>query len=146
MWNSIINSSIITVIGIVEGLIIGIIALNQYSVLSGYKMKFIFMVIITMVVFVLINSYLLRQLRSLGMFIMITVLAIYFIAMNSMSSFSNGNLINKLSPLSQIDTMMFNYLNAEHPFTTSLIILSILAIIGYLLNIFIKQFKKERLT
>ncbi|MFG0930768.1 type VII secretion protein EsaA, partial [Staphylococcus sp. 231237_7MaSpsaltlick] len=146
LWNSIINSSIITVIGIVEGLIIGIIALNQYSVLSGYKMKFIFMVIITMVVFVLINSYLLRQLRSLGMFIMITVLAIYFIAMNSMSSFSNGNLINKLSPLSQIDTMMFNYLNAEHPFTTSLIILSILAIIGYLLNIFIKQFKKERLT
>ena len=51
--------------------------MNRYQVMPGYKVKFIFMILVTMIVFVLINTYLLRQLKSIGMFIMIVILAVY---------------------------------------------------------------------
>ncbi|PVG18720.1 DUF3149 domain-containing protein, partial [Staphylococcus aureus] len=46
---------------------------------------------------------------------------------------------------SYIDNMFFNYLNAEHPIGLALVILTVLVIIGFVLNMFIKHFKKERL-
>ncbi|MBU5852957.1 hypothetical protein JVV08_19170, partial [Vibrio cholerae O1] len=52
---------------------------------------------------------------------------------------------NKISSLSYIDNMFFNYLNAEHPIGLVLVILTVLVIIGFVLNMFIKHFKKERL-
>ncbi len=39
--------------------------------------------------------------------------------------------------------MFFNYLNAEHPIGLALVILTVLVIIGFVLNMFIKHFKKE---
>ncbi|PHK48486.1 type VII secretion protein EsaA [Staphylococcus edaphicus] len=145
LWNNVITSSIVTATGLIEGIIIGVIAMNRYAILSGYRVKFMFMIIITMMVFVLINTYLLRQLKSIGMFIMIAVLALYFIVMNYLNPSGNASDLNKLSPLSYIDTMIFNYLNAEHPVGLALVILTLLAIIGFILNMFIKRFKKERL-
>lgn len=145
LWNNIITSGIIAATALIEGVIIGIIAMNRYGILSGYKLRFMFMIIITMMVFVLINTYLLRQIKSIGMFIMILVLAMYFIVMNHLNPASNSSHLNKFSPLSYIDTMIFNYLNAEHPVGVSLVILTVIAIIGFILNIIIKRFKKERL-
>ncbi|MCU5745662.1 type VII secretion protein EsaA [Staphylococcus sp. SQ8-PEA] len=145
LWNNLINAAIIATAGLVEGIIIGIIALNRYAILSGYKVRFMLMIIITMVVFVLINTYLLRQLKSIGMFIMILVLAMYFVTMNYLNPTGNNQGLNKFSPLSYIDTMIFNYLNAEDPVGLALIILAIVALMGFVLNMFIKQFKKVRL-
>lgn len=142
MWNNVIISSIITLTGLIEGVVIGLVAMNQYHVMPGYKVKFMFMVIVTMVVFVLINTYLFRQLKSIGMFIMIATLGIYFVAMNY---FNTNHTLNKCSPLSYVDTMIYNFLNAEHPVGMALIIMSVIAIIGFVINMFIKHFKKERL-
>ena len=142
MWNNVIISSIITLTGLIEGVVIGLIAMNQYHIMPGYKVKFMFMVIVTMVVFVLINTYLFRQLKSIGMFIMITTLGVYFVAMNY---FNTNHTLSKFSPLSYVDTMIYNFLNAEHPVGMSLIIMSVIAIIGFVINMFIKHFKKERL-
>ena len=145
LWNNMITSTIITTVGLLEGVVIGIIAMNRYAILSGYKMRFMFMIIITMMVFVLINTYLLRQLKSIGMFIMITVLAIYFVAMNYLNPSGNSSGLNKFSPLSYIDTMIFNYLNAEHPVGIALVILILLTIVSFIMNMCIKHFKRERL-
>ena len=145
IWNRVISSAIVTFTGMVEGLAIGLIAMNRYQVMPGYKVKFIFMILVTMVVFVLINTYLLRQLKSIGMFIMIVILAVYFIAMNYLNPSGSGSTLNRLSPLSYVDSMIYNYLNAEHPVGLALLVLSLLAIVGFVLNMFIKHFKKERL-
>ncbi|MCG7337701.1 type VII secretion protein EsaA [Staphylococcus sp. ACRSN] len=145
LWNNMITSTFITTVGLLEGVVIGIIAMNRYAILSGYKMRFMFMIIITMMVFVLINTYLLRQLKSIGMFIMITVLAIYFVAMNYLNPSGNSSGLNKFSPLSYIDTMIFNYLNAEHPVGIALVILILLTIVSFIMNMCIKHFKRERL-
>ncbi len=48
------------------------------------------MVILTMMVFVLINTYLLRQVKSIGMFLMIAALGLYFVAMNNLKAAGQG--------------------------------------------------------
>ncbi|HDH6908716.1 TPA: type VII secretion protein EsaA [Staphylococcus aureus] len=144
LWNNVITSGVIGTTGLVEGLIVGLIAMNKFHVLAGYRAKFILMVILTMMVFVLINTYLLRQVKSIGMFLMIAALGLYFVAMNNLKAAGQG-VTNKISPLSYIDNMFFNYLNAEHPIGLALVILTVLVIIGFVLNMFVKHFKKERL-
>lgn len=139
-WNKGIGAGIVTVAGLAEGLIIGLIAMNQYEVMAGYRAKFVGLIILTMIVFVLLNTYLLRQLKSIGMFIIIVILALYFIDMNR-----NNAILAAISPLSHIDKVFYNYLNAEHPVGMAMLILAVLAIIGFILNMFIKHFKKERL-
>ena len=59
--------------------------------------------------------------------------------MNNLKAAGQG-VTNKISPLSYIDNMFFNYLNAEHPISNNCTV-----IIGFVLNMFIKHFKKERL-
>ncbi|EFU84243.1 type VII secretion protein EsaA [Staphylococcus lugdunensis] len=139
-WNKGIGAGIVTIAGLAEGLIIGLIAMNQYEVMAGYRAKFVGLIILTMIVFVLLNTYLLRQLKSIGMFIIIVILALYFIDMNR-----NNAILAAISPLSHIDKVFYNYLNAEHPVGMAMLILAVLAIIGFILNMFIKHFKKERL-
>ena len=39
-----------------RGVVIGLIAMNQYHIMPGYKVKFMFMIIMTMMLFVLINT------------------------------------------------------------------------------------------
>ncbi|WP_323703684.1 type VII secretion protein EsaA [Mammaliicoccus sp. Dog046] len=143
LWNNMITSAIIGGTSIIEGMVIGFIALNRYQVMPGYQLKFMLMIIITMAVFVFINTYLLRQLKSIGMFIMIILLALYFIAIDGLGMTSST--LAQLSPLTYVDTMIYNYLNAEHPVGISLFVITVIAIIGFVLNIFVKHFKKERL-
>ncbi len=56
LWNNVITSGVIGTTGLVEGLIVGLIAMNKFHVLAGYRAKFILMVILTMMVFVLIST------------------------------------------------------------------------------------------
>ncbi|AVO03102.1 type VII secretion protein EsaA [Staphylococcus simulans] len=146
LWNKAINSGIITLFGLVEGLIIGLIAINRYSVLSGYRLKFMFMIIVTMIVFVLINTYLLRQVKVIGMLLILSVLGIYLVTMNQWTTSSDSKLsLSSFSPLTYIDTMFFNYLNAEHPVGTMLFFLVIFALIGLGLNAIVKKTNKVSL-
>lgn len=54
-------------------------------------------------------------------------------------------MINKILLLFYIDNMFFNYLNVEYFIGLVLVILIVFVIIGFVLNMFIKYFKKERL-
>lgn len=83
-WNNVIMLGVIGIIGLVEGLIVGLIVMNKFYVLVGYRVKFILMVILIMMVFVFINMYLLRQVKFIGMFLMIVVLGLYFVVMNNL--------------------------------------------------------------
>ena len=57
------------------------------------------------------------------MFIIIVILALYFIDMNR-----NNAILARFSPLSHIDKVFYNYLNAEHPVGMAMLILAVLAI------------------
>lgn len=146
LWNKAINSGSIAIVGLIEGVIIGLFAMNQYSVMPGYRMKFLLMVMLTMVVFVLINTYLLRQIKAIGMMVILTVLGIYLIAMNQWTSSTKGESLSAISPLSYIDTMFFNYLNAEHPVGAMIFFLVIFALIGLGLNALVKKLGKASLS
>ncbi len=76
---------------------------------------------------------------------MIAALGLYFVAMNNLKAAGQG-VTNKISPLSYIDNMFFNYLNAEHPIGLALVILTVLVIIGFVLNMFIKHFREREIN
>ena len=142
LWNNIVVSGVITGVALIEGLIIGIIALNKYGVLSGYRMTFFWMVLLVMVVFVLWNTYLLRQLKVIGMFVMLMLLITYFMTMTQLRAVDTNSVLSKISPLSRIDTLFYNYLNAEHTVAGAILTLILFIVVGFILNMFIKSFKK----
>ncbi|UEX90022.1 hypothetical protein LN051_10885 [Staphylococcus ratti] len=145
VWNSVVNTALISAIAAVEGIIIGLVAMNQFDILDGYRLKFILMVLVTMGAFVLMNTYLFRQLRTIGMFIMLAFLAIYFVAMNQVGISPTQTTIGKVSPLSYIDAAFFNFLNGEQSVVFVMVLLGVIAITAFLLNLVIKPITKVRL-
>lgn len=145
IWNSIAVAGVISGVALLEGLVIGLVAMNQFEILEGYRLKFIVMVVLTMSAFVLVNTYLLRQIRTIGMLMMLGILAIYFVAMNQLGQGSTQTTLGKISPLSYVDAAYFNFLNAEQSTLLVVILLLVISIIGFLLNLVIKPLKKVRL-
>ena len=62
-WWKGIGAGIVTVAGLAEGLIIGLIAMNQYEVMAGYRAKFVGLIILTMIVFVLPQYVLIETIK-----------------------------------------------------------------------------------
>ncbi|AJC97014.1 type VII secretion protein EsaA [Staphylococcus hyicus] len=145
IWNSIAVAGVISGVALLEGLVIGLVAMNQFEILEGYRLKFIVMVVLTMSAFVLVNTYLLRQIRTIGMLMMLGILAIYFVAMNQLGQGSAQTTLGKISPLSYVDAAYFNFLNAEQSTLLVVILLFVITIIGFLLNLVIKPLNKVRL-
>ena len=145
LWNSVITTGVILGIAILEGAIIGLIAMQQFDILEGYRLKFLFMVVVTMCAFILIHTYLFRQLRVIGMFIVTLILALYFMAMSQFGTSPTETRLGKISPLSYIDAAFFNFLNAEQSVALVVSLLGVIAIIGFLLNLVIKPLTKVRL-
>ncbi|UXU54856.1 hypothetical protein MUA11_11305 [Staphylococcus agnetis] len=145
IWNSVVVTAVISGIAMLEGFVIGLVAMNQFDILEGYRLKFVMMVVLTMCAFVLVNTYLLRQIRTIGMCLMLIVLAIYFVAMNQLGASPTQTTLGKISPLSYVDAAYFNFLNAEQSTLLVVILLFVITIIGFLLNLVIKPLTKVRL-
>lgn len=145
IWNSVAVTAVISGIAVLEGFVIGLVAMNQFDILEGYRLKFVMMVVLTMCAFVLVNTYLLRQIRTIGMCLMLIVLAIYFVAMNQLGASPTQTTLGKISPLSYVDAAYFNFLNAEQSTLLVVILLFVITIIGFLLNLVIKPLTKVRL-
>lgn len=145
LWNSVLITGVILGLAILEGAIVGLIAMQQFDILEGYRMKFLLMVVVTMCAFVLIHTYLFRQLRVIGMFIVTLILALYFMTMSQFATTPTQTLFGKISPLSYIDAAFFNFLNAEQSVALVMVLLVVIAMIGFLLNLIIKPLTKVRL-
>ncbi|ARJ50993.1 type VII secretion protein EsaA [Staphylococcus lutrae] len=145
MWNHVITTGIISSVAIIEGLIVGLIAMKQFDVLDGYRLKFVLMVLLTMCALILVNTYLLRQLRTIGLMVMFAVLAIYFVAMNQLGTNPTQTTLGKISPLSYIDAAFFNFLNSEQSAVFVIGLLFVIVIIGFLLNLVVRPLTKVRL-
>lgn len=128
--------TIITVaLGIVEGLVFGLVT-NQFFEFSGsHLIGWIGLLTLTHTAIVLLATYLLRQLKMLGMFVLLMILSIYLL----LSSSLNAGLArwNKYSPLQYVEKALNQFVNGENSygwFAISMLILIILSVIG---NLFI---------
>lgn len=144
IWNRILFTGIIAGIALLESLIIGMFATHAFAIVPGYKTKFMIITIVVMLLFVLVTTYLLRQLRSIGMLISMVMLGLYFVTLNSFTSTTSTSSVSKYSPINYIDTMIYHFLNQDRPINVAFIIIVLFMLLALGLNIVVKRIAKRR--
>jgi hypothetical protein len=125
-------------IGFVEGILIGI--LSGYILQLDIKKLIVWIGLITLVMLtmLLISSYLLRQLKMIGMFILLTIFSLYLFLTESVG-LASGQVegLRMYSPLQHIETLLTNIVQglAVNPLTT--FILVTLMLIGVIANLLV---------
>ncbi|MEH7118618.1 type VII secretion protein EsaA [Neobacillus vireti] len=126
-------------VGIVEGLVIGL--------MSGYLLKineekfilWVGLIVLIMLTIVLAATYLLRQLKMAGMFILLGILSLYLFLTESIGlQFNPSSLAAKLrdySPLQYIETLLMKFgsgTDGNNMVIISLFILTVISLVGHL--------------
>ena len=99
------------------------------------------LIILLTVTSLLIATYLLRQLKMIGMFILLTIFSLYLLLTKSLGfRFENKHLaetLQKLSPLQYIETLLTNILEGKAVALLIIAILALIGIAGFVLNLFV---------
>ncbi|PQZ47283.1 type VII secretion protein EsaA [Bacillus sp. MYb209] len=135
-------------IGIVEGILIGGI--------SGYLLKishaefpvWISMFTSIMLVLVLISGYLLRQMKMVGMFILLATFSLYLFLTDAvglnLDKMSTAAKIREFSPLQYIEIMITGFANDRANWPTIMYSLMAAVVIGLVVNLFvIRKYRAE---
>lgn len=135
-------------IGIVEGILIGGI--------SGYLLKishaefpvWISMYTTIMLVLVLISGYLLRQMKMVGMFILLAMFSLYLFLTDAvglnLDKMSTAAKIREFSPLQYIEIMITDFANDRANWSTIMYSLMAAVVIGLVVNLFvIRKYRAE---
>lgn len=125
-------------LGVLEGLVIGLVS----AYLLGTEIKLILwasLMILIMLTMVLVFTYLLRQLKMIGMFILLIVMSMYLFLTDALtSSLSGMEALRDYSPLHYADTLLTNAMQGGSDYlfiVLSMIGMVLLAAFGNLLVI-----------
>ncbi|MEN2768993.1 type VII secretion protein EsaA [Ornithinibacillus xuwenensis] len=125
-------------IGIVEGIIIGLMSSYFLQIVAGSMIIWTLFLSAVMVVMLLIATYLLRQLKMVGMFLLLIVLSLYLFSSNAIGT--GIEAINKLkafSPLQYVDTLLQQIIQGNPNYALATLFLLGLLIVGILANLFV---------
>ncbi|MED3653952.1 hypothetical protein P4489_06325 [Heyndrickxia sporothermodurans] len=139
-------------IGIVEGILTGLLSGYLLEIVEGKFMLWIGLITIIMVTMLLVATYLLRQLKMLGMFLLLASLSLYLFLTEALGlhfdKMSIAAKIKEFSPLQYIEKLVMGF--ADRAANNQSIIICLFAIIvislvGHLfvLNRFGKSEEKE---
>lgn len=134
-------------IGVVEGLVIGLTA--GYLLGIGGERLFLWVGLITLIMpaMLLIATYLLRQLKMIGMFILLIILSLYLFLTDALTvSLSQMETVRMFSPLQHIETLIANVVNGTANSVLGLAILAGIALIGAAANLFVLHPKEREET
>jgi uncharacterized phage infection (PIP) family protein YhgE len=97
-------------IGLVEGLVIGIVSGNLLNIASDKFLLWVAIIVLAMLAMLLVATYLLRQLKMIGMFVLLIVLSLYLFSTEALGSdfdkLSLASTIRKYSPLQYIESLI----------------------------------------
>lgn len=130
-------------IGVVEGLVICVISGYSLQISQAKLMQWIGLVVLMMVTMLLLATYLLRQLKMIGMFILLMVLTLYLVLTNALSGESKFNMLQQLSPLQHVELMLTRFMQASSGYLYVVISLAGLLVIGLIANLFVLHRSKE---
>lgn len=101
---------IVACIGLVEGIVIGILSGYLLSISQAHIVIWTIMITLTTVTMLFIATYLLRQLKMVGMFILLVVLSIYLFFTEALGfGFDKVSFVKNLrmfSPLQYVETLL----------------------------------------
>ncbi|SFD42734.1 type VII secretion protein EsaA, N-terminal domain-containing protein [Bacillus sp. 491mf] len=135
-------------IGIVEGILIG--GISGYLLKIGHAKFLVWISIftITMLVLVLISGYLLRQMKMIGMFILLATFSLYLFLTDAvglnLDKMSTAAKIREFSPLQYIESMLTGFANDRADSLTIMYGLIAFAVIGLVANLLVvHKYRKE---
>jgi uncharacterized phage infection (PIP) family protein YhgE len=106
--------TIITVsIGLIEGLVIGLMSGKMLQMGEGKFLQWTTLITLIMVTLLLVATYLLRQLKMAGMFILLVILSLYLFLTEALGrhfdQFSAAAKLRNYSPLQYIETLLMKF-------------------------------------
>ncbi|MGE6536581.1 type VII secretion protein EsaA [Bacillus luti] len=134
-------------ISIVEGIIIGIISGRLLKFGQDQSLLWIAFITIIMMAFVLVSTYLLRQIKMVGMFILLVFLSMYLFLTEAVGSkvdqLSTVGKIRQFSPLQYIESFLNDFISGKDTGKVIFIVLFVIAIVGLVSNLFVWHKKWE---
>ncbi|PTC14023.1 type VII secretion protein EsaA [Bacillus wiedmannii] len=134
-------------ISIVEGISIGVISGRLLKFGQDQSLLWIAFITIIMMAFVLVSTYLLRQIKMVGMFILLVFLSMYLFLTEAVGSkvdqMSSVGKLRQFSPLQYIEGFLNDFISGKDTGKVIFIVLFVIAIIGLVSNLFVWHKKWE---
>ncbi|MDA2429950.1 type VII secretion protein EsaA [Bacillus cereus] len=134
-------------ISIVEGISIGIISGRLLKFGQDQSLLWIAFITFIMMAFVLVSTYLLRQIKMVGMFILLVFLSMYLFLTEAVGSkvdqMSSVGKIRQFSPLQYIENFLNDFISGKDTGKVIFVVLFVIAIIGLVSNLFVWHKKWE---
>ncbi len=134
-------------ISIVEGISIGIISGRLLQFGQDQSLLWIAFITIIMMAFVLVSTYLLRQIKMVGMFILLVFLSMYLFLTEAVGSkvdqMTSVGKVRQFSPLQYIESFLNDFISGKDTGKVIFIVLFVIAIIGLVSNLFVWHKKWE---
>ncbi|MGG1856061.1 type VII secretion protein EsaA [Bacillus paranthracis] len=134
-------------ISIVEGISIGIISGRLLKFGQDQSLLWIAFITFIMMAFVLVSTYLLRQIKMVGMFILLVFLSMYLFLTEAVGSkvdqMSSVGKMRQFSPLQYIEGFLNDFISGKDTGKFIFIVLFVIAIIGLASNLFVWHKKWE---
>lgn len=135
---------ITSIVGAVEGIVIGLISFYLLQLPFENMFTWVAVILFLTMAMLYVATYLLRQLKMTGMFILLALLSLYLLLTRTLGfQFENTTvveLLRTISPLQQVEALLSNMIESNvMPSIFTFILLVVLTAIGLVINLFVIQ-------
>ncbi|MFC4620317.1 type VII secretion protein EsaA [Camelliibacillus cellulosilyticus] len=131
--------------GVLEGLIIGLLSSQLLNISGTMHVAWIVLLTFMLPALVLVSTYLLRQLKTIGMFLLLIVLSLYlFFTKGVSTSLENLTALRKVSPLEAVQTIMQETANGSANLTIAFSVIAGIILIGLLANLLVLNYQRRK--
>jgi uncharacterized phage infection (PIP) family protein YhgE len=125
-------------IGALEGIAIGVI--SSYLLQIGEGSMVLWTVLVTALItgMLLVATYLLRQLKMIGMFVLLIVMSMYLFLTNAFGAGIAGlEHLQAYSPLQYVESLLLQAVQGNANYLLAMLVISAIIVIGALANLFV---------
>ncbi|NWO13234.1 type VII secretion protein EsaA [Virgibacillus sp.] len=125
-------------IGVLEGIVIGVVSSYTMEIADSDMLMLTTLIVLLITGMLLFSTYLLRQVKMIGMFILLVVLSLYLFLTNAFGTGIKGmETWKEFSPLQYVETLLFRVVQGEGNYSASIFIMIGVVIVGALANLFV---------
>lgn len=125
-------------IGLLEGIAIGIISSTMLGISDGNIVIWMLLVTTLMTGMLLVATYLLRQLKMIGMFALLIILSIYLFTANAFGTGTNGlGFLRDYSPLHYVDGLLTQAVVGNANYFVAMFVIAVVLLLGALANLLV---------
>ena len=131
---------------LIEGLLMGVLSAYYLHAEQTQAIWWTIAIMLIMLAMVLIATYLLRQLKMIGMFILLAIFSIYLLLANSSNGLTLSSKIQQFSPLHYIEDYLGLLASGASDTWKITLTLALITLAGAALNLFVLNKAKPEIT